>query len=62
MSGITVARWCWWITTGLCAGMALCGLAYEDSAYLVGGAVGTWWFSTLCLLPDSVFWKREGNL
>lgn len=62
MSLITGARWFWWIMTGLCLGQAVCGLTYRDNAHLIGGAVGTWWFSTLCLLPDSVFWKREGNL
>lgn len=59
MIAVFCARVFWWICTGLCLGMALCGFLYADNAYLIGGGFGIWWFSTLCLLPDAVYLKRR---
>src|SRR5688572_16325857 len=58
MATLLVTRWCWWIATGLFLGAALCGVTDQNMAMVAGGAVGTWWFSTLNLLPDKIFLKR----
>lgn len=55
---MSTARWLWWILTGLCFGMALCGFLYREVPYFIGGMFGVCYFTTLNLLPDRVFWKR----